>query len=69
MIPGDPKGVVLTNANIYQAVISNGLGVTEGFTGEEEWRFLAFMPLSHMYVLFPTETGAIADDPQLRAFP
>lgn len=45
---GDPKGVVLTNANITQAVVSNGLGVTEGFTGEEEWRFLAFMPLSHM---------------------
>lgn len=45
---GDPKGVVLTNANIYQAVISNGLGVTEGFTGEQEWRFFAFMPLSHM---------------------
>lgn len=41
---------MLTNANIYQAVISNGLGVTEGFTGDKEWRFLAFMPLSHMYV-------------------
>ena len=53
MMTGDPKGVVLTNANIYQAVISNGLGVTEGFTGEEEWKFLAFMPLSHMYVIFP----------------
>jgi long-subunit acyl-CoA synthetase (AMP-forming) len=45
---GDPKGVILTNHNIIQAVISNGLGVTDGFTGEEEWRFLAFMPLSHM---------------------
>ena len=45
---GDPKGVILTNHNVIQAVISNGLGVTDGFTGEEEWRFLAFMPLSHM---------------------
>lgn len=45
---GDPKGVVLTNTNLTTATISNGLGATAELTLGEEWRFLSYLPLSHM---------------------
>lgn len=45
---GDPKGVILTDANIRLSVISNALGCTKELSSGEEFRFLAFMPLSHM---------------------
>ncbi|RSH90393.1 hypothetical protein EHS25_000998 [Saitozyma podzolica] len=46
---GDPKGVVLTNTNLTTATISNGLGATAELTVGDEWRFLSYLPLSHIY--------------------
>ncbi|RXK42618.1 long-chain acyl-CoA synthetase [Tremella mesenterica] len=48
---GDPKGVVLTNDNVTTAVVSNALGATEQLN-HQEWRFLSYMPLSHIYERF-----------------
>ncbi|KAK4684188.1 long-chain acyl-CoA synthetase, partial [Tremellales sp. Uapishka_1] len=48
---GDPKGVVLTNSNLTTAVISNSLGTTEALTSGE-WRFISYLPLSHIYERF-----------------
>jgi long-chain acyl-CoA synthetase len=41
----DPKGVVLSHANI----LSNADGILERIRVGEEWRFLSVLPLSHMY--------------------
>lgn len=48
---GDPKGVVLTNRNFTRAIISNALGANIGLIGTE-WRFLSYLPLSHIYERF-----------------
>ncbi|ORY32192.1 hypothetical protein BCR39DRAFT_524520 [Naematelia encephala] len=48
---GDPKGVVLTNKNLTTAIVSNALG--SSFDAQtEEWRFLSYLPLSHIYERF-----------------
>lgn len=47
-IPGNPKGVVLTNRNVTTAVISNALGVRYETTLGKEWRYISYLPLSHM---------------------
>ncbi|WVF70999.1 hypothetical protein IAT40_005795 [Kwoniella sp. CBS 6097] len=49
---GDPKGVVLTNENMTYAVRSNCLGVTEEILGGQEWKYLSYLPLSHIYERF-----------------
>ncbi|OCF43256.1 long-chain acyl-CoA synthetase [Kwoniella heveanensis CBS 569] len=45
---GDPKGVVLTNKNLTYAVRSNCLGVNEEIANGQEWRYISYLPLSHM---------------------
>ncbi|WRT65995.1 uncharacterized protein IL334_002946 [Kwoniella shivajii] len=49
---GDPKGVVLTNKNLTYAVRSNVLGSNEAITGGQEWKYLSYLPLSHIYERF-----------------
>ncbi|WVW80476.1 hypothetical protein I302_102458 [Kwoniella bestiolae CBS 10118] len=46
---GDPKGVVLTNKNMTYAIRSNILGTTEGISNGVEWKFLSYLPLSHIF--------------------
>ncbi|TYJ55760.1 hypothetical protein B9479_003537 [Cryptococcus floricola] len=48
---GDPKGVVLTTENLLRTTISNGKGVNTRLIGQE-WQFLSFLPLSHIYERF-----------------
>jgi long-chain acyl-CoA synthetase len=43
----DPKGVVLSQAN----VLANVEGVQQALTISPDWRFLSVLPLSHMYEL------------------
>nr|XP_019007614.1 long-chain acyl-CoA synthetase [Kwoniella pini CBS 10737]OCF46395.1 long-chain acyl-CoA synthetase [Kwoniella pini CBS 10737] len=45
---GDPKGVVLTNKNLTYAIRSNVLGSTDGLMTDDEWRYISYLPLSHM---------------------
>ncbi|WVQ65243.1 uncharacterized protein L199_003416 [Kwoniella botswanensis] len=49
---GDPKGVVLTNKNLTYAVRSNMLGSTEGITDGVEWKYISYLPLSHIFERF-----------------
>jgi long-chain acyl-CoA synthetase len=46
--PGDPKGVVLTNENLTITAISNARGASTKMNTGEEWRYLSYLPLSHM---------------------
>ncbi|WWC60634.1 uncharacterized protein I303_103208 [Kwoniella dejecticola CBS 10117] len=46
---GDPKGVVLTNKNITYAIRSNILGTNEDLQGGDEWRYISYLPLSHIF--------------------
>lgn len=48
---GNPKGVVLTNRNLTTATVSNSLGAALDLT-DGEWRFLSYLPLSHIYERF-----------------
>ena len=46
LISGNPKAVVLTNKNLAITCISNALGID--FQLDDGWRFLSYLPLSHM---------------------
>ena len=48
---GNPKGVVLTNKNVTCGAMSNAYG-TPADLSKDEWRFLSFLPLSHIYERF-----------------
>ncbi|WWD18202.1 hypothetical protein CI109_102652 [Kwoniella shandongensis] len=48
---GDPKGVVLTNANLVYAAISNAKGNDSALVGRE-WTYMSYLPLSHIYERF-----------------
>lgn len=48
---GDPKGVVLTNRNMTSAAISNVFGGSQEVSKTEDWIYLSYLPLAHMYVL------------------
>ncbi|KAK8865621.1 hypothetical protein IAR55_000765 [Kwoniella newhampshirensis] len=48
---GDPKGVVLTNGNLVYAAISNAKGNDSSLL-DREWRFISYLPLSHIYERF-----------------
>lgn len=47
---GNPKAVVLTNKNLAITCISNALGID--FQLDDGWRFLSYLPLSHIYERF-----------------
>lgn len=47
---GNPKGVVLTNANMTLAILSTSLGVSQEIVDmhSSEWRIFSYLPLSHV---------------------
>ncbi|WWC88193.1 uncharacterized protein L201_003098 [Kwoniella dendrophila CBS 6074] len=49
---GDPKGVVLTNKNMTYAVRSNVMGINVQLNDGSEWRYISYLPLSHIFERF-----------------
>ncbi|WVR05579.1 hypothetical protein IAU60_002598 [Kwoniella sp. DSM 27419] len=49
---GDPKGVVLTNKNMTYAIRSNVMGSVDEISNGDEWKYISYLPLSHIYERF-----------------